>query len=160
MDKIRGRSIRRRGMEFRSITNGVGALIYAQNTGRYLFLLRSSGSWSHTWGIPGGKVDPGESTVEGLNREIHEELGGKIIDPKFVPIEMFTSGNEQFVYHTYFIAVNYEFVPELNDEHIGYAWVPLTAVPNPLHPGLQRTLTTEDIVKKIQVAEENHRVAC
>jgi 8-oxo-dGTP pyrophosphatase MutT (NUDIX family) len=109
-----------------------------------------------TWGLPGGKVNTNETVVDGLNREIHEELGGKIIAPKFLPIEMFTSNNEQFIYHTYFVAVDYEFIPDLNSEHVGYAWLPLTATPKPLHPGVSRTLTSEDIVKKIQTAESSY----
>lgn len=157
MDQERGRTLRGRGMEIRALTNGVGALIYARNTGRYLFLLRTSGSWPLTWGLPGGKINPEESIVEGLNREIYEELGGKILEPKLVPIEMFTSNNEQFVYHTYFIAVDYEFIPVLNNEHLGYAWLPLTSAPKPLHPGVNRTLNSADILKKIQTAEANHR---
>jgi len=157
MDQGRRRPIRSRCLEIRTLTEGVGALIYARNTGRYLFLLRSSGSWPLTWGLAGGKVDTGESVSEGLNREIQEELGGKILAPKFIPIEKFTSTNEQFVYHTFFVAIDDEFVPELNEEHLGYAWLPLTAAPRPLHPGVSRTLGTEDIVKKIQTAESTYK---
>lgn len=158
MDKIGRRKVRGRCLEFRSLTEGVGALIFARTTGRYLFLLRTSGSWPMTWGLPGGKIDAGESVVAGLTREIMEELGGKILDPKFVPIEMFTSNNEQFVYHTYFIAVDYEFVPELNEEHLGYAWLPLSVAPKPLHPGVHRTLHSEDVMSKIQTVENNCRI--
>jgi 8-oxo-dGTP pyrophosphatase MutT (NUDIX family) len=111
-----------------------------------------------TWGLAGGKIDTGESVAEGLNREIQEELGGKIVEPKFVPIEMFTSNNEQFVYHTYFVAVDYEFIPVLNNEHMGYAWLPLDAAPKPLHPGVNRTLSAEEIMHKIHTAESNYRL--
>lgn len=158
MDQGRRRAIRRRGMELRALTEGVGALIYARNTGRYLFLLRTQGSWPMTWGLAGGKIDAGESVAEGLNREIQEELGGKIVEPKFVPIEMFTSNNEQFVYHTYFVAVDYEFIPQLNNEHLGYAWLPLAAAPKPLHPGVNRTLSSTEIMNKIHTAESNHQL--
>lgn len=158
MDQGRRRPLRRRSLEFRALTEGVGALIYARNTGRYLFLLRSNGSWPMTWGLPGGKVNSGESVGDGLSREIYEELGGTIVNPKIVPVEMFTSSNEQFVYHTFFIAVDFEFIPELNEEHLGYAWLPINAVPKPLHPGVNRTLNSEDIVKKIQTAEAIHRI--
>jgi 8-oxo-dGTP diphosphatase len=155
MDQVSGRSLRRRGLEFRALTEGVGALIYAKDTQRYLFLLRGSGSWSATWGLPGGKINPNETVLQGLEREIREELGGTIVAPKMVPIEMFTSNNEQFVYHTFFIAVEYEFVPVLNCEHVGYAWVPLIAIPKPVHPGVNRTFSSETIMAKIKVAEEN-----
>lgn len=155
MDQIGGRTLRRRGVEFRALTEGVGALIYARDTKRYLFLLRGSGSWSGTWGLPGGKINPGETVSQGLEREILEELGGTILAPKMVPIELFTSNNEQFVYHTFFIAVDYEFVPILNNEHTGYAWVPLSAIPKPAHPGVTRTFSSETIMDKIKVAEEN-----
>lgn len=155
MDQGSRGAVRRRSMELRPLTEGVGALIYAKNTQRYLFLLRTLGSWPMTWGLAGGKINAEESVAEGLIREIQEELGGNIVKPKFVPLEMFTSNNEQFVYHTFFVAVDYEFIPELNQEHLGYAWLPLSAAPKPLHPGVNRTLNSDDIVKKIHTAESN-----
>jgi 8-oxo-dGTP pyrophosphatase MutT (NUDIX family) len=140
-------------MDFRPITIGAGALIYSQQTGRYLFLLRDSGSWSNTWGLPGGKIDNGESVMDGLAREIKEELGGVIIDPKFVPIEQFTSSNERFVYHTFFVAVADEFVPILNNEHVGYSWLPLECAPRPLHPGVARTFGFNSVLEKIRTVQ-------
>lgn len=156
MDQKRTRSIRRRGMEFRPLTQGVGALIYAQTTQRYLFLLRHGGSWPMTWALPGGKVDQGETVVVGLAREIEEELGGRIRDPKLVPIEKFTSEDHRFVYHTFWISVDDEFVPVLNNEHVGYAWLPLNAAPRPLHPGIIRTVNSDPVMAKIAVAESTN----
>jgi len=153
MDSKHRRPLRRRGLEFRNIAQGVGALIYAKNTGRYLFLLRQGSSWAMTWALPGGKIDPGETVVTGLAREIEEELGGRIRDPKLIPIEKYTSTDERFVYHTFFVSVDDEFIPVLNDEHLGYAWLPLSATPRPLHPGIQRTLICEPVRQKILVAE-------
>lgn len=155
MDQKRGRSLRRGGLEFRGLTQGVGALIYAKDTKRYLFLLRQGGSWAHTWALPGGKVDAGETVIVGLAREIEEELGGRIQDPKLIPIEKYTSDNGRFIYHTFFVSVDYEFLPKLNDEHVGYAWLPLHAVPKPLHPGIQRTLNIPEILEKIKICESN-----
>ena len=153
MDQVSGGKVRRRQLEFRTLTEGAGALIFACDTGRYLFLLRSTRSWEHTWGLPGGKINLGENVRQGLEREILEELGGQILSAKLVPIEMFTSSNKKFIYHTYFIAVDTEFVPELNSEHVGYAWLPLASAPKPLHPGVKRTINSTETMEKISTAE-------
>ena len=153
MDTKRTRPVRSRILESGTLTQGVGALIYAKDTGRYLFLLRQGSSWSNTWALPGGKVDVGETVIVGLAREIEEELGGRIRDPKLIPIERYTSSDHKFVYHTFFVAVEREFMPVLNDEHSGYAWLPLQFAPKPLHPGIVRTVAEQDIMAKIRVAE-------
>jgi 8-oxo-dGTP pyrophosphatase MutT (NUDIX family) len=43
-------------------------------------------------------------------------------------------------YTTFLQRCTNEFVPELNDEHDGYAWSPITAPPEPLHPGCRIAL--------------------
>ena len=155
MDQERRGSIRRRSMELRSLTQGVGALIYARETHRYLFLLRSNGSYANTWGLPGGKLDADEAMDVALFREIQEELDGYIKDPELILIERYVSSNKKFVYHTYFMSVDNEFVPGLNEEHLGYAWLPLNCDPKPLHPGLIRTFNNQSIINKIKIAECN-----
>lgn len=150
------RPIRSRSLEFRSkLIEGSGALIFAKKTARYLFLKRSNGSYPMTWGLPGGKSDPDERMDQALFREIKEELGGIINDAELILIERFVSTNNKFIYHTYFIAVEYEFVPDLNDEHIGYAWLPLTSAPRPLHPGLSRSFGSQSVLEKINYAEQH-----
>lgn len=156
MDQERRRPLRSRSLEFRShLTEGVGSLIFSSSTRRYLFLLRNNGSYAMTWGLPGGKLDGEEPMDTALAREISEELGGYIIDAELILIERFVSPNRNFVYHTYFVHVDNEFVPELNDEHVGYAWLPLSAAPKPLHPGLVRTFGSDSVMKKIKIAESN-----
>lgn len=147
--------LRRRRMELRTITEGVGALIRANKTDRYLFLLRNTGSYAFTWALPGGKLDINESMDLALAREIQEELGGMIVDAELVLIERFVSNNGRFHYHTYFVDVDDEFVPVLNSEHVGYAWLPLASAPRPLHPGLQRTLTSQSVLGKIATVVSN-----
>ena len=157
MDQECRGSLRRGSLELRSkqLTQGVGALIYAKSTGRYLWLMRTGSSWAMTWALPGGKVDGNETVIVGLAREIQEELGGRITDPKLIPIERYTSNDRRFIYHTFFVSVDNEFVPGLNDEHIGYAWLPLSATPKPLHPGILRTLATSEVVDKLRYCEKH-----
>jgi 8-oxo-dGTP pyrophosphatase MutT (NUDIX family) len=137
-----------------SVVESSGALIYAKNTHRYLFLLRTSSKHRNSWGLVGGKVESGETIVQGLRREILEELGGEIKDAKIRPIEKFTSDNGQFCYHTFLIVVDDEFIPELNNEHDGYCWVPLEKYPKPLHPGVWRTFKFDVIINKIKTIEK------
>jgi 8-oxo-dGTP pyrophosphatase MutT (NUDIX family) len=132
---------------------GAGALIYCKITHRYLFLLRN-GTHSGSWGLVGGKIDAGETVVQGLKREIAEELGGIINDAKLIPIEKFTSENNHFEYHTYVIKVDEEFAPSLNGEHRGYCWVPLEDYPKPLHPGVWRTFKFSSVIDKLKTLEK------
>lgn len=156
MDQKRTGQVRGGGMELRSkLVEGSGALIFAKDTKRYLFLRRANGSYPMTWGLPGGKSLRSESMDHALFREIREELGGTIRNAELLLLERFVSENKNFVYHTYFISVEVEFVPILNEEHLGYAWLPIEFAPKPLHPGLIRTFQSESIIKKIKLAESN-----
>jgi 8-oxo-dGTP pyrophosphatase MutT (NUDIX family) len=141
-------------MATNNIKEGCGALIYCTLTHRYLFLLRNDGKFPNTWGIVGGKIEQNETILQGLEREIEEELGGQIDGAKIIPIEKYTSNNNRFIYHTFLIKVEEEFVPVLNHEHIGYCWVPIDLHPTPLHPGVYRTFKFKNIKEKIKVLEK------
>jgi 8-oxo-dGTP pyrophosphatase MutT (NUDIX family) len=141
-------------MATNNIKSGCGALIYCHKTQRYLLLLRNGGRYGNTWGIVGGKIEKDESILDGLNREIQEELGGEIKNAKIIPIEQYTSDNGRFIYHTYLIRVDEEFVPVLNHEHKGYCWVRLEDHPTPLHPGVYKTFKFESSNNKLKTQEE------
>ena len=134
-------------------TEGCGALVYAKSTNRYLFLLRNKTRHAGAWGIVGGKIDPGETVIQGLVREIREEIGQNFIQKKFIPLETFTADNRKFVYYTFLVSLDEEFVPVLNSEHRGYCWVELDDYPKPLHPGLWRSFNFDIIRKKIKTLE-------
>lgn len=136
-----------------SHTEGCGALVYAKSTNRYLFLLRNKNKHSGSWGIVGGKIELGETVMQGLVREISEEIGCDFIDRKFIPLETFTADNRQFVYYTFLVSIEEEFIPQLNEEHRGYCWVNLDDYPRPLHPGLWRSFNFNIVKKKIKTLE-------
>jgi 8-oxo-dGTP pyrophosphatase MutT (NUDIX family) len=147
-----GRRVQKRRMESGPL-EGVGAFIYCTSTKRYLFLLRNESRYSGTWGVVGGKIESGELILESLLREMTEEIGGTIPDAKLIPLEKFTSDNDKFIYHTFIVPVEEEFVPILNNEHRGYCWVSLEDHPKPLHPGVWRTINFEAVVAKIRTLE-------
>lgn len=133
-------------------TRAVGALIYSLATKRYLFLLRNGKKHGGRWGIVGGKIDGDETPINALRREIFEEIG--VIEyTKIIPLEHFTSDNNTFEFDTYIIPVTTEFVPELNNEHRGYAWTQIDDHPTPLHPGVWRSFTFQSIISKIRTVE-------
>lgn len=127
-----------------------GGLIYAVNTKRILLVHRSTSKYSNTWGLVGGKNNQEETPYQGLVREIQEEIGEVDIF-KTIPLEMFISKNSYFLYHTYICLTQKEFIPDLNHEHNGYAWVELNNWPKPLHPGLHSTLHKKSNISKLEI---------
>ncbi len=123
-----------------------GIFFYCVDTGRFLYLLRNDNNYS--WGVPGGKIEKEETLLEGIERECVEEIGYFPKDAKLVPIQKFV--NNTFTYHTFFCAVDDEFVPLLNDEHIGYAWVGMNQHPKPMHPGLFSTVNIDIVKEKLE----------
>lgn len=128
-----------------------GALFYAQDTKRFLFVKRTDQKHNGAWGFVGGKSESKESAFEGLKREIVEEIGQdhpKIL--KYIPLEMFISNDTKFEYHTFVCVVKSEFIPRLNGEHNGYAWVSVGAWPKPLHQGVKSSLEKSITKNKLQ----------
>lgn len=138
-------------MEHRYINksnNSVGILFCSQSTNRHLFLLRNDKK-INTWGLPGGKVEHNENLRDALQRECTEEIGFWPDKIKLFPIEQFTSDDKKFVYHTFYSFVHTEFIPILNDEHLGYCWCDINYYPKPLHRGLFNTLNYDIIKQKL-----------
>lgn len=137
-----------------SIVNAVGVWFFDINTRRYLYLLRNDQRHPNTWGLPGGKVESGETLIEAITRECVEELGFMPEYLRMIPLEKFTSADLGFSYHTFFCSVDQEFIPRLNDEHIGWAWITSGSWPKPMHPGLWSTVNFDAVKNKIETVEQ------
>jgi 8-oxo-dGTP pyrophosphatase MutT (NUDIX family) len=129
-----------------------GIFFYSSSTNRFLYLLRSDRTPS--WSIPGGKLEQNETLFEGLYRECIEEIGYFPESAKLIPIQKFI--NNTFTYHTFFCKIEKEFIPMLNDEHIGYAWVGDSQFPKPLHPGLFSTVNIDLVQEKLNALIEQN----
>jgi nucleoside triphosphatase len=81
----------------------VAALLQGPS-GRLLFVRTEK--WRGLWGIPGGKVEWGERLLEALRREIREEVGLEVIDPRWA---MLQEGilEEEFYRPMHFLFLNY-----------------------------------------------------
>jgi 8-oxo-dGTP pyrophosphatase MutT (NUDIX family)/GNAT superfamily N-acetyltransferase len=111
-----------------------GCVIVAADTGRWCLQQRSNsvsdpGVWS-TWG--GGR-EPGENLQQCVRRELAEESGYQGL----TKLELIDTNQD---YATFLAHVPREFVPQINHECQDWRWSDPDDLPEPLHPGLQRTL--------------------
>ena len=81
----------------------VGALIH--DGGGNVLMIRTH-TWSDMWGIPGGKIERGESSEDALKREIMEETNLEISDIRFVMNQDCINSTE-FYRPEHFILLNY-----------------------------------------------------
>jgi len=102
----------------------VGALLH---DGAGKLLMVKTHKWGHRWGIPGGKIRRGESSLDGLRREIREETSLEIDQVHFALVQDCIDSTE-FLRPEHFLLLNYvarvsggEVV--LNDEAQEHRWV-------------------------------------
>lgn len=68
------------GVDRMHVDVAVGVLI--RPDGDFLLTSRPAGKvYAGYWEFPGGKLEPGETVMQALQRELHEELGITIVDP-------------------------------------------------------------------------------
>lgn len=101
----------------------VGALVRRRDN----VLLVRSGKWGGRWGIPGGKIERGESAEDALRREILEETGLHVSDPQFVMVQDCVDSPE-FHRPAHFLLLNFTAESatgevRLNHEAQEYRWV-------------------------------------
>jgi 8-oxo-dGTP pyrophosphatase MutT (NUDIX family) len=129
----------------------VGTTFLSKETGRILLNLRSGKvKYPHTWSFWGGKIEKNEEVLDALRRELKEEMGFVPPMQKLNPLDTYTSKDKTFIYYTFVILTDNEFIPTLNHESSGYAWVDIAKYPKPLHDGANVTLTNRKNISKLK----------
>lgn len=125
----------------------VGALVV---NARGQVLIAKTTKWRGLWGVPGGKVEWGESLVSALTREFQEEVGLELTQIRFALLQEAVL-DSQFFQDAHFVMINYyafstqeSIVP--NEEIEEWAWVtPQQAMEYPLNTYTQ--VLIEDYLK-------------
>lgn len=140
---------------------GVGALIVCPTSGRSLFNMRSpEKSYGLCWSLWGGMIEGDESPKTALLREFQEEMGLVPDIEKLYPFDIYESKDRLFRYYTFIAIVTDEFIPTINHEAVGYAWVKIGTWPKPMHTGAKRSLCNKKAEEKIRIIVDQHKNEC
>lgn len=116
-----------------------GVMITCTDTGKIFLALRSKGGENGgTWNIIAGGIEKSDDSVlDGLKREIGEELqiDPELIKYKFIKKEPIEGKNLDF--HYYEGTVNNEFKATLDHENLDCGWYEKDKLPSPLYPNLK-----------------------
>ena len=109
---------------FNPTTTGVGCFL--EYKGKMLLLLRQDHKpQGNTWGQPAGKLEPGETPMQAIIREVFEETGvGSGSDIKELKTFFVSYPEYDFVYHTFHLPLKKK--PEIkidNSCHKKYCWI-------------------------------------
>ena len=116
-----------------------GVLLVCTITNRVLLGQRSKKvTFPNTWSLFGGKIEEGETILEGIKRELFEETRIKNDD---IVYEFFETQWEMgYPYHFYIGYCEEEYKCFLNDENQDWGWFDIENLPKPLFPTLFSSL--------------------
>lgn len=135
----------------------VGALV-ANPEGQVLIV--RTGKWRGTWGVPGGKVEWGETLEAALLREFREEVGLELEQVRFALLQEAVD-DPQFHCSAHFVLINYfassrQSTITPNHEIEEWAWVsPEQALTYPLNTFTQ--LLVEAYQQQEELRSDSHR---
>jgi 8-oxo-dGTP diphosphatase len=110
---------------------GVGAVILDGD--KILLEKRKNEPSKGKWSVPGGLVELGESVEQAVIREVKEETGLEVYEPRLVDVVNYVSLGEKgaVVYHyvivDYFVTVK-SGKPKASSDAAALKWVPLSEV--------------------------------
>ena len=110
---------------------GVGAIIVHE--GKILLEKRKSAPGKGKWSVPGGLVELGESIEQAVIREVKEETGLEVEEPRLIDVADDVSLDEKGTVKYHFVIVDYVInvmhgVPKAASDAEDLKWVPFSKV--------------------------------
>jgi 8-oxo-dGTP diphosphatase len=110
---------------------GVGAIILDGN--KLLLEKRKNAPSKGKWTVPGGLVELGESMEEAVIREVKEETGLEVYEPRLVDVVNYISLDERGAVRYHFVIVDYLVIvkrgkPKAASDADALKWVPFSEV--------------------------------
>lgn len=83
---------------------------YLHHRGQYLFLRNApSKDYAGCWGLPGGKIEENESTLQGMIREVLEETGIDLLESRVNHLgHVYMRTMVDFTFHMYFYDLDHK----------------------------------------------------
>ena len=101
-----------------------GSCIIINKHGQFLIVKRSEQeSFVGAWNLPGGTLESGERIIQGISREVFEEVGIPPKDQYYAGYHEFTSKEDSKAYASFTTYCFADEIPKLNEEHDEYRWV-------------------------------------
>lgn len=113
----------------------IGVAVIVTKAGSVLLGKRKGAHGAGTWAFPGGHLEYGESVEECARREVIEECGIQIINPRAVTFTNDIFGAEGKHYVTLFVSADYsagDLVVREPDKCEGWIWSPWPPTVKPL----------------------------
>jgi 8-oxo-dGTP diphosphatase len=121
---------------------GIGVVVLVKIDGKILLGKRLSEVGFGEWGLPSGKLMPGESMVAGAKRELLEETGLTVDDLEFINITNDVRRTDDHWIHLVFLAKGIHGQPKVmeTDKCESWEWFSTDKLPKPLFYGHTKLL--------------------
>ena len=105
-------------------TSTVVACFYQHQNEILLLKRKNNKSFGNMWGLPAGKVNKGESVHDATIRELNEESGIKITNPRLLDTFYVRHHQSDFIYHLFHTeTTEKQSVILSNTEHTEHQWI-------------------------------------